>query len=76
MRKALAPIVAAAALVLAPASPAHAWWSPCDWGGCYGPGPGYYPGYYPGYWGGSYRGCNVPFNDCPPPAGRICGPCP
>lgn len=74
-RKAVAPVAAALALAFAPAAPASAWWSPCDWGGCYGP---YYgPGYYPGYYGGStYIGCSTPFNDCPPPAGRVCGPCP
>lgn len=76
--RAMAPLVAAVALALLPAAPAHAWWSPCDWGGCYGPyyGPGYF--YGPGYYGGgsTYIGCSTPFNDCPPPTGRICGPCP
>lgn len=79
--KALAPWAAALALALVPAAQAHAWWSPCDWGRCYGPGyygPGYYGPYYgPGYYGGSsYIGCSTPFNDCPPPTGRVCGPCP
>lgn len=86
--KGLAPLAAAVALALAPAAPAHAWWSPCDWGGCYGPGyygsgyygPGpYYGSYYgPGYYSGgsTYIGCSTPFNDCPPPTGKVCGPCP
>lgn len=60
-------------------APAHAWSSPCDWGGCYGPGPFYGPSYYgllsgPGYYGASaYIACSTPF-DCPPPAGRVAAP--
>jgi len=82
VKSALAALAAGAAFALIPVAPAHAW-GPCDWTGCYGPGPFYGPGYYgpgyygPGYYGPSrYVGCSVPFNDCPLPAGRVCGPCP
>ena len=65
---------------------ANAWpYIPCVYCGPIYPVYPYYPGYYGGYYGGPYgggyyggdpNGCNQPWNDCPPPVGRVCGPCP
>lgn len=87
-RIALALVPFAMLVSLFTASPAQAWWpGECLFGGCWG-GGGYAGPYYGSYYGGNFGpgylgqpypgpyGCDAPYNNCPPPVGPVCGPCP